>query len=93
VSLLPRRTEWDALRVSYWIAVALLFAHIAIWPGFLDGPVTEFGDEESSFAMAIHWIPGALLAWIAVAPVVRSLLDSRGVRLSTPYPRSSDLPD
>jgi hypothetical protein len=71
----------------------LLLAHIAIWHGLLDGPVTELGDADSRFAMDIHWIPGTLVVWIVVAPAVRSLLDSRGVRLSTPYPRSTDRPD
>ncbi len=73
--------------MSLWVALALLFANSVIWPDFLDGPVSTLGD------LHIHWFPIALLVWAIAAAVWRSQRLSRGVRLSTPYPRAPELPE
>ena len=92
MNLPASRGDWDALRVLFWIALALLFTNSVIWPGFLDGPVSKLGDnDKDAFAMDIHWFPVALLGWLVVAAVWRSLRRSRGVRLSAAYPRSPDV--
>ena len=54
MNLPASRGDWDALRVLFWIALALLFTNSVIWPGFLDGPVSKLGDnDKDAFATLI----------------------------------------